>query len=158
MKKTVALTAGTFDPVTLGHLDLIRRAAAMYDTLVVGIFENPAKTPMFSLEARRAALCEATKDIKNVSVITNSGMLFEYAKSIGADAIVKGIRNETDREYEKIQADFNFNHCGIETILLRSSPEFENVSSSLVRQTILRGGDVRPLLPQGVYEILKADM
>lgn len=154
MKKTVALTAGTFDPVTLGHLDVIRAAAEKYDSVVVGIFENPSKTPTFSLEKRYDALCAATADIQNVTVTVQGGMLYEYAVKIGASAIVKGVRNDADRAYEKLQADFNFEHSHIETVLFEALPEHKDISSSLVRKLLAEGENIRRLLPDGVYEIL----
>ena len=149
-----ALTAGTFDPVTVGHADMISRAAEMCDRLVVGIFENDEKHPRFSLETRLAALKKATEGISNVSVVAQSGMLFEYAKSIGADAIIKGYRNKIDLEYEKLQADFNFTHGGVKTVLIKCSRKYKNVSSTLVREKLAKGEDVSSLLPDGVAEIL----
>lgn len=89
MEYGIALTAGTFDPVTYGHLDIIKRAADMCAVLIVGIFENPDKKPLFPLEKRYEALCAATMEIENAVVITNSGMLYEYAKEAGADVIIK---------------------------------------------------------------------
>ena len=101
MEYGIALTAGTFDPVTKGHLDIIRRAADMCAVLIIGIFENPDKKPLFSLEKRFEALCAATMDIDNAIVITNDGMLFEYAKEAGVDVIIKGVRDENDLAYEQ---------------------------------------------------------
>lgn len=154
MAEGIALTAGTFDPVTVGHMDIITRASKMYDFLVVGIFENPDKTPMFPLETRFAALCAATMELSNVLVVTNDGMLCDYAKEIGACAIVKGVRNEQDREYEKLQADYNFEHSGIKTVLLECSPQYKDVSSSLVRRLITENKDCGKYLPAGAEEII----
>ena len=149
-----ALTAGTFDPVTVGHLDVIKRAAEMCDELVVGIFDNAEKHPLFSLETRLAALKKAAEGISNVSVVAQSGMLFEYAKSIGAEAIIKGYRNEADLKYEKLQADFNLANGGIPTVLIKCSRKYKNVSSTLVKEKLAKGEDVSSLLPDGVAEIL----
>lgn len=154
MNESTAITAGTFDPVTVGHLDIIRRAATMYDLLYVGIFDNPEKTPMFSLEKRMAALSEATKNIPNVRVVTDRGMLCDYAQKVGARAIVKGVRNEADRAYELLQADFNMEHGGIPTVLLDSADEYAGISSTVVRNLISDGRSPEALLPLGVWEIL----
>ncbi|MBQ9511318.1 MAG: pantetheine-phosphate adenylyltransferase [Clostridia bacterium] len=153
-----ALTAGTFDPVTVGHLDIIRRAAEMCDTLIVGIFDNAEKHPAFSIETRLEALKKATEGIENVKVIYEDGMLFEYAVKESVEAIIKGYRNEKDRKYEKLQADFNLAHCGIPTVLLKCKPKYKNVSSTLVRDKLKAEEDVSSLLPEGVAEILYKDI
>ena len=142
MEYGIALTAGTFDPVTYGHLDIIKRAADMCAVLIVGIFENPDKKPLFPLEKRYEALCAATMEIENAVVITNSGMLYEYAKEAGADVIIKGVRSESDRVYEQKQADFNYQHSGIKTVLLEADPKYKDVSSTLVRKLISEGKSV----------------
>lgn len=154
MSETIAITAGTYDPVTVGHLDIIRRASKMYDVLYVGIFDNPEKTPMFSLEKRMAALTEATKDIPNVRVVTDRGMLCDYARKVGARVIVKGVRNEVDRAYELLQADFNMEYGGVPTVLLDSNNEYSTVSSTAVRELVSAGKSPEALLPLGVWEIL----
>lgn len=154
MNKRIALTAGTFDPVTLGHLDIIERAAALFDEVVVGIFENPAKVKQFPLEIRFAALSKAVEHLPNVKVVIGEGFLAKYALDIGACALVKGARNGTDFDYEKVMADYNKLHFGVETLLLVSDTKYDNVSSSLVREKLARGEDVSELLPKGVSEIL----
>ncbi len=154
MSKRTAVTAGTFDPVTLGHLDIITRAAAIFDEVVVGVFENPAKKKQFSLETRFAALKKAVEHLPNVRTVTGEGFLAEYAVSIGACALVKGARNGTDFEYEKIQADYNKLHFGVETLLLVSDTKFDVLSSTLVREKLKNGEDVSAYLPAGVAEIL----
>jgi pantetheine-phosphate adenylyltransferase len=158
MTKRIAVTAGTYDPVTLGHLDIITRASALFDEVVVGIFENPAKVKQFSLDTRFRAMCKAVENLPNVRVVTGDGFLAEFAVSIGACALVKGARNGTDFEYEKIQADYNKLHFGIETLLLVSDTRFDSLSSTLVRAKIAAGEDVSELLPEGVSEILKKEI
>ena len=155
MEYGIALTAGTFDPVTKGHLDIIRRAADMCAVLIIGIFENPDKKPLFSLEKRFEALCAATMDIDNAIVITNDGMLFEYAKEAGADVIIKGVRDENDLTYEQKQADFNFEHSGIKTVFLEADPKYKNVSSTLVRKLISEGKDVSRCVPKEAISVFK---
>ena len=155
MEYGIALTAGTFDPVTKGHLDIIRRAADMCAVLIIGIFENPDKKPLFSLEKRFEALCAATMDIDNAIVITNDGMLFEYAKEAGGDVIIKGVRDENDLAYEQKQADFNFEHSGIKTVFLEADPKYKNVSSTLVRKLISEGKDVSRYVPKEAISVFK---
>lgn len=154
MEYGIALTAGTFDPVTYGHLDIIKRAADMCAVLIVGIFENPDKKPLFPLEKRYEALCAATMEIENAVVITNSGMLYEYAKEAGADVIIKGVRSESDRVYEQKQADFNYQHSGIKTVLLEADPKYKNVSSTLVRKLISEGKSVSRYVPKDAFRVL----
>ena len=155
MEYGIALTAGTFDPVTKGHLDIIRRAADMCAVLIIGIFENPDKKPLFSLEKRFEALCAATMDIDNAIVITNDAMLFEYAKEAGVDVIIKGVRDENDLAYEQKQADFNFEHSGIKTVFLEADPKYKNVSSTLVRKLISEGKDVSRYVPKEAISVFK---
>ncbi|MDD7573062.1 MAG: pantetheine-phosphate adenylyltransferase [Eubacteriales bacterium] len=155
MEYGIALTAGTFDPVTKGHLDIIRRAADMCAVLIIGIFENPDKKPLFSLEKRFEALCAATMDIDNAIVITNDGMLFEYAKEARVDVIIKGVRDENDLAYEQKQADFNFEHSGIKTVFLEADPKYKNVSSTLVRKLISEGKDVSRYVPKEAISVFK---
>ena len=154
MEYGIALTAGTFDPVTYGHLDIIKRAADMCAVLIVGIFENPDKKPLFPLEKRYEALWAATMEIENAVVITNSGMLYEYAKEAGADVIIKGVRSESDRVYEQKQADFNYQHSGIKTVLLEADPKYKDVSSTLVRKLISEGKSVSRYVPKDAFRVL----
>jgi len=154
MEYGIALTAGTFDPVTYGHLDIIKRAADMCAVLIVGIFENPDKKPLFPLEKRYEALCAATMEIENAVVIKNSGMLYEYAKEAGADVIIKGVRSESDRVYEQKQADFNYQHSGIKTVLLEADPKYKDVSSTLVRKLISEGKSVSRYVPKDAFRVL----
>ncbi len=158
MNKRIALSAGTFDPVTLGHLDIITRAAAIFDEVVVGIFENPAKVKQFPLDVRFAALTKAVEHLPNVKTVIGEGFLAAYANEIGACALVKGARNGTDFDYEKLMADYNKLHFGVETLLLVSDTRYDNVSSTLVREMLEKGEDVSALLPDGVAEILKENV
>ncbi len=158
MNKRIAVTAGTFDPVTLGHLDVITRAAAIFDEVVAGVFENPEKKKLFSLETRFAALTKAVEHLPNVKTVIGEGFLAEYAASIGACTLVKGARNGTDFEYEKIQADYNKQHFGVETLILVSDTRFDILSSTLVREKLRAGEDVSAYLPQGVAEILAKEI
>ena len=158
MSKRIAVTAGTYDPVTLGHLDIIARASALFDEVVVGIFENPAKVKQFSQDTRFRAVCKAVEKLPNVRVVIGEGFLAEFAVSIGACTLIKGARNGTDFEYEKVQADYNKLHFGVETLILVSDTRFDTLSSTLVRGKIAKGEDVSTLLPDGVAEILKENI
>ena len=158
MSKRIAVTAGTYDPVTLGHVDIITRAAAIFDEVVVGIFENPDKIKQFPLDTRFRALCRAVEHIPNVRVIIGEGFVADFANSIGACTLIKGARSGADFEYEKMQADYNKFHYGAETLLLISDTKFDTLSSTIVREKIAKGEDVSSLLPAGVAEILKENM
>ena len=126
----------------------------MCAVLIVGIFENPDKKPLFPLEKRYEALCAATMEIENAVVIANSGMLYEYAKEAGADVIIKGVRSESDRVYEQKQADFNYQHSGIKTVLLEADPKYKDVSSTLVRKLISEGKSVSRYVPKDALRAL----
>lgn len=149
-----ALIAGTFDPVTVGHLDIIRRTAALYDRVFVAVCRNEAKTPLFSEETRLAALAVATRDIANVEVIRGEGLTAEFARKIGADVIVKGVRNEADFAYERDMADYNRSVSGIETLFLPASPDIAVVSSTLVRERLAKNESITDLVPASVLPLL----
>lgn len=142
-----ALVAGTFDPVTKGHADLIARAADMFCEVVVCIFVNPDKKTHFSLDERLALLKIACEGMENVRIDHNEGMLADYAKENGFSAIVKGYRNERDLRYELTMAQINEkNSGGIKTILLPSRPWLKDVSSCAVREKISEGKSASDLL------------
>lgn len=146
---------GSYDPVTLGHLDIIRRAAEQYDEVYVVIFVNPEKTYTFSLDDRMRMLMLATDDYDNVLVSYSNGMVVDYMREHDIAKIIKGYRNELDLEYEKKQADFNLAYGGYETELVRCREGFEEISSTEVRERLLRGEDVSSLLPAPVLEYIK---
>lgn len=138
----IAIVPGSFDPMTVGHLDIIRRAARIFDLVVVAIMINPQKanTAMFSFEEKKKIAELSCLNIENVTVITSDGMLWELAQSLGACAIVKGLRNESDLAYEKEMAAYNHEHYPLaETLYLQSYGEMAQISSSLVRERILNG-------------------
>ena len=118
-----ALCPGTFDPVTNGHLDVVRRAAGMFDGVVVGVLENPSKAPLFTVQERAALLEESLRDLQNVRVGAFGGLLVDYARSQGADLIVKGLRAVSDYEFEIQMAQMNQRIGGIETLFLATSPQ-----------------------------------
>ena len=149
-----ALCPGTFDPVTNGHLDVVGRAASTFDAVVVGVLENPAKAPLFSVDERVALLEEAVRDLDNVRVGAFGGLLVDYARTEGAHVIVKGLRAVSDYEYEIQMAQMNQRIGGVETLFMATSPKWSFLSSSLVREVARLGGDVEGLVPDHVRKSL----
>lgn len=150
-----ALCPGTFDPVTNGHLDIIERAAALFDRVVVAVVENPQKEPLFSLDDRRQMLKEGTAGLGNVEVDSFSGLLVDYARDEGVGMIVKGIRAISDFDYELQMAQMNRQLSGVETCFIPTSPSWSYLSSSLVKEIARLGGDVGGLVPPRVLDRLK---
>ena len=148
------LCPGTFDPVTNGHLDIIERASRHFDRLVVGVLQNPSKTPLFSVEERVSLLKEVTSGLGGVEVGSFSGLLVDYAKQQGAGVIVKGLRAITDFENELQMAQMNHRLGGMETFFVTTSPNWSYLSSSLVKEIARLGGDVEGLVPPVVKERL----
>lgn len=147
----IALFPGTFDPITLGHVDIIKRAIPLFDKIVVGIGLNSTKQPMFTVEQRLDWINEIFKDQPAVTANSYEGLTINYCDEIGADFILRGIRYVSDFEYEKGIADMNrMLSKNIETIFLTSSPQYSTVSSTLVRDVIRYNGDVRQFLPPEV--------
>ena len=147
----ICLFPGTFDPVTLGHIDIINRSLSLFDKLVIGIGKNANKAPMFDDEQRLNWVKEIYKDDPRVDALVYEGLTAECCKSIGANFILRGIRYVSDFEYEKAIADMNRSlDSSIETIFLTCLPEFTSVASTLVRDVLRNGGDVSPFLPDVV--------
>ena len=153
--KRSALICGSFDPITLGHLDIIRRASALFDTIYLTGFINPEKKYCFTVEQRLAFMKAACADIPNVVCDFNCGMVCDYVRNNNIDCIVKGIRNERDLAYEAEMADFNREHIGRDTLLLISSKEFSECSSTLAREALKSGNDLSSLLPENIIANIK---
>lgn len=152
----VAIVPGTFDPITLGHLDIIERAAALFDEVVVGVAQSTSKGPKLSLETRVDLAKCAVSHIKNVKVKPFSNMLVDFAHENGAEVIVKGLRAITDFEYEFQQGALNHEiDSKLENLYIMSVPEYMYVSSSVVREVHSFGGDVSKFVPACVDEYLK---
>ncbi len=149
-----AIVPGSYDPVTVGHLDIIRRAAEKYDEVFAVVFINPKKTYRFSVEEREKMLALAVKELGNVRVGSSDGLVIDYMKEHSIDLIVKGYRNETDLEYERVQAEWNKAHGGFDTELLKCSEEFARVSSTRVRAALDGVGSLQELLPRAVEDYL----
>lgn len=148
-----AIYPGSFDPVTYGHLDIIRRSAQIVDELVVGVLINNAKSPFFSLKERVEILKEMTKDISNIRICSFDGLLVEFARKQQANVIVRGLRAVTDFEYELQMAQTN--HIldeKIDTIFLTTSLEYAYLSSSIVKEVALLHGDISSFVPEYVIE------
>ncbi len=154
MKK--AIYPGSFDPLTYGHLDIIRRAADIFDNLTVSVLDNHTKTPLFSVEERVNILKEATKDISNVRVESFSGLLVDYAKQNGYHVSVRGLRAITDFEYELQIAQTNkmLSHGALDTMFLTSDVEFSYLSSSGVKEIASFGGDISQCVPEFVARLV----
>ena len=145
---STALCPGSFDPVTLGHIDIIERASRHFDEVVVAVIRNPQKTQsLFSLEERQEMLRECTASLSNIRIEFFKGLLVEFAREHGADAIVKGLRAVTDFDYELQMAQMNQRLSGIDTFFLSTSPNYSFLSSSLVREVARYGGDVSSMVP-----------
>ena len=152
-----AIVPGSFDPITLGHVDIIRRAAERYEHVVVAIMINPQKQYMFTMEQRKRIAVAALSDMDGVSVIASDGMLWKLAFDLGACAIVKGYRNEKDLAYENEMAEFNLAHNpNAPTVLLKASESMEDISSTRVRERILCRDRLDAFLPpSAINEINK---
>lgn len=155
--QTKVICPGSFDPVTLGHIDIITRASKMFDRVVVGVLNNLAKTPMFSTEERIDLLRQATENLDNVEIVGFDGLLADYAREQGITAIVKGLRAVSDFEYEFQQALTNKKlNPELETAFLTSNSDFMYLSSSMVKQVASLGGDISSFVPECVHdEIIK---
>ncbi len=151
-----AVYPGSFDPVTFGHLDVIRRSSALVDELIVGVLNNNTKTPLFSVEERVKILLEVTKDIRNVRVESFSGLSVDFVKNCNAGVLVRGLRAITDFEYELQMAQTNrIMNPEIDTIFLTTSLEYAYLSSSTVKEVAAYGGDISKFVPQVVVEHMR---
>jgi pantetheine-phosphate adenylyltransferase len=145
---------GSFDPVTNGHLDVIGRAAALHDEVVIAVLVNPSKSTLFDLDERIAMLEEATASMSNVRVDTWHGLLVDYCTAHGIPAIVKGLRAVSDFDYELQMAQMNYRLAGVETLFVTTNPLYSYLSSSLVKEVARHGGDVTGLVPERVLRRL----
>lgn len=151
----ICLFPGTFDPVTLGHVDIINRALPLFDKIIVGIGLNAAKAPMFTPEQRLEWIREIYKDEERVEGAVYEGLTINYCQKIGANFILRGIRYVSDFEYEKTIADANRTlDKTIETIFLTGEPKYTSVASTIVRDIIRNGGNAAPFLPEVVSNSL----
>ncbi len=154
-KKRIAVLPGSYDPITYGHLDIIERGAALFDELVVAVSENPAKEPLLPLEERLQLIRHLTQCHGNIRAEMFTGMTVDFAKKIGAEVILRGIRTFADFEYEFQLALANKRIGGVETVFIMSSAERSFIRSSLIKEATALGGDVSPFIPVEVFEALK---
>ena len=153
----LAVYAGSFDPPTKGHLDVIERAAKLFDKLIVGIGLHPTREPLFSIHERKSLLGELTKDIDNVEVRFFRGLLIDFCEEVGARVIVRGLRAATDFEYELQIAHANAElRPLVDTVFLPTRSNYGFVSASLVREIASHGGDVEKFAPPAVVAALRA--
>ena len=150
-----AVCPGSFDPITLGHLDVFERAAAQFDEVVVAVLVNPNKKGMFTAEERIAMISEATSHLPNLRAEAGSGLVVDFARARGLTAIVKGLRTGTDFEYELQMAQMNYRLSGVETVFITTNPLYSFLSSSLVKEVAKFGGDVDGLVPDAVLNRLR---
>ena len=147
---------GSFDPVTNGHLDIISRAAQLYDEVVVAVAQNPSKTTLFTVAERVELIREATKRYDNVRVDRFEGLTVDFCRDNDISAIVKGLRAVSDFDYEMQMAQMNYNQAGVETLFMTTNPLYAFLSSSLVKDFAKFGGNVSGLVPANVLERLNS--
>ena len=154
-----AIYPGSFDPVTLGHMDIIRRSSNIVDELIVGVLNNNAKTPLFSVKERGRMLKEATKELENVQIIPFEGLLIDFVKKMDAKLVIRGLRAITDFEYELQMSQTNHKLApDIETMFLTTSLEYSFLSSTTVKEIATFGGDISQFVPPVVIENIKQKM
>ena len=154
-----AIYPGSFDPVTYGHYDIICRSCKIVDELIVGVLNNKAKMPLFSVEERVKMLKEVTKDLPNVRIIPFDGLLVDFAERMDADMVIRGLRAITDFEYELQMSQTNHKLSpNVETMFLTTSIEYSYLSSTTVREIAAFGGDVTQFVPQAVAVELEKNM
>jgi pantetheine-phosphate adenylyltransferase len=155
---TRAVCPGSFDPVTNGHLDIFRRASSLFDELIVATGTNVSKSRLFAPDDRMDMLREACADLPNVTVMGFEGLIVDFCREVGAPAIVKGLRGGNDYEYELPMAQMNAHLTGVETVFVPTTASLGYVSSSLVKEVAMLGGDVSAFVPPAVLERLKSKL
>ncbi|MCL1079602.1 pantetheine-phosphate adenylyltransferase [Parashewanella spongiae] len=153
----IAIYPGTFDPITNGHMDLIKRGASLFDKVIIGVANSSAKNPMFDLEERISLVKEATKSLSSLEVVGFSGLLVDFADEYQATALLRGVRTTTDFEYEMALANMNRALSKeFETVLLMPKAEFGHISSTLVKDIARHGGDISQFVPKEVSKAIQA--
>jgi len=152
-----AIYPGSFDPVTFGHIDIIKRASEIFDEITVAVLNNKVKTPLFSVEERVKILEDVVKDLPNVKVTSYEGLLVDFAHQSGAKTIIRGLRAVTDFEYELQLSQTNKKLCEeVETIFLTTALEYAYLSSSTVREVASFGGDISKFVPESIAKLTYA--
>ena len=156
MDKKIAVVPGSFDPITNGHIDIIKRAAEVFDIVYVSVLNNSSKNPLFSAEERIQLIKEVMQDTPNIHVESSSGLLIDYAKAKNAKVIVRGLRAVSDFEYEMQITSMNrVLDENIETFFIMTKNQYSFLSSSIVKEVAKYGGDVRELVPEAIEKALK---
>ena len=155
-KVHLAVFPGTFDPITNGHLDVIRRGSALFDELVIAVGENPNKASLLAQDQRAEIISRIVSEMPNVRVETFIGLTVDFVRKLGADVILRGIRNSSDLQFEFQVALTNREVAAVETVFIMTSPEFAFTSSSLIKQIAQMGGDVSKLVPPEVLPHIQA--
>ncbi|MBQ7645788.1 MAG: pantetheine-phosphate adenylyltransferase [Clostridia bacterium] len=151
-EKRIGVFPGSFDPITVGHIDIIKRASAIFDTLYVAVSDNIEKKYLFDLGTRCRFARESLQEVENVIVTSSDVLTAEFARAVGALSLVKGVRSVKDFEDERRQADINYALGGAETILLFSRPEYSYISSSLIRELLKYGKPVDKFVSPYIFE------
>lgn len=155
MSEKIAVVPGSFDPITNGHLDIIKRAADVFDVVYIAVLNNSSKNPLFSIDERKALIAEVTKEILNIRIESSSGLLIDYARAKNAQAIVRGLRAVSDFEYEMQITSMNrFLDESIETFFIMAKNQYSFLSSSIVKEVARYGGAVSGLVPIPVEKAL----
>ena len=153
--KKIAIYPGSFDPITNGHLDLIKRASKLFDEVIIAITQNSNKSSFLSIDERVSAAKKSIRPLKNTKVLSFNSLLVDFAKEHNAQIIIRGLRAVSDFEYEFQLSGMNKRlNSEIETLFMTPSEEFANISSSLVREILMLGGDISPFVPSEVKKIL----
>ena len=148
-----AIYPGSFDPVTLGHLDIIQRSSCLADHLIVGVLNNTTKTPLFSVDERVNMLREVTRELGNVEVMSFSGLLVDFAREQNVQVIIRGLRAVTDVEYELAMSQTNrVANPDVDTIFLNTSLKYAYLSSSIVKEMAMYGGDISKFVPAQIID------
>jgi pantetheine-phosphate adenylyltransferase len=150
-----AACPGSFDPVTNGHLDIVVRASRLFDEVVVAVLPNKNKKTLFTIEERIDMIREATAGLSNVTAEASHGLLVDFCRARGVQAIVKGLRAVSDFDYELQMAQMNHSLSGVETLFMSTNPQYAFLSSSLVKEVATYGGDVTGLLPDSVHKRMR---
>lgn len=151
-----AVAPGSFDPITLGHIDVIERASPLFDEVIIAVLVNSSKSGMFTIEERIALIKESVAQFPNVKVDSWSGLLVDYCEQNKITAIIKGLRAISDFDYELQMSQMNFQLKGVETFFMATKPDYSFLSSSLVKEIAKYGGDVSSWVPANVLKALKS--
>ena len=155
----IAVLPGSYDPITIGHYEIVKKALPLFDKVIVAIGVNSQKKYLFPLEQRLEWLRKVFKDMPSVEVHQFEGLTANFCKKVGARYMVRGLRNASDFDYERIISQLNFTlGQGLETVFFISEPQYSHISSTIVREIIRGGGDVRPFIPEALHESLMETM